>query len=170
MVGRELLRQARAAGLTVWAEGDRVRARGPRRLEPLVYQLIDRQAEVLAALASENAFTREVLETFDGELVDSDEPGSTVPFFIADPTVPVRACNGCKGRGFHKVRGGPEWVCDRCHPGPGPGPERWTERVQATEPSIFESMHRREAATERMDIRGLGKKGRRPTSWDGGQS
>jgi hypothetical protein len=51
MDGLALLQQARAAGLAVRAEGDRLCVRGPRRAEALVRLLLDHKAEVLAALA-----------------------------------------------------------------------------------------------------------------------
>jgi hypothetical protein len=53
---------------------------------------------------------------------------------------PRRRCNGCSGSGFHKVATGPCWTCDTCHP--GLGPDTWTDRHQATDPSSFKSMHR----------------------------
>ena len=70
-----------------------------------------------------------------------------------------RACNGCFGRGFHRVDGGPEWICDRCHPGPGPA--GWIETWSAPERSVFESMNLREDQAERLGLRGLGKRIRR---------
>ena len=47
-----LLDRARAAGLSVTAEGDRLIIRGPRRAEPIACELISRKAEVLALLAA----------------------------------------------------------------------------------------------------------------------
>jgi hypothetical protein len=51
MDGLTLLQQARAAGLAVRAEGDRLCVRGPRRAEALARLLLDHKAQVLAALA-----------------------------------------------------------------------------------------------------------------------
>lgn len=48
-----LLAQAREAGLTVEADGELLRIRGPRRLEPLARRLQVRKAAVLAALRGE---------------------------------------------------------------------------------------------------------------------
>ena len=45
-----LLDEARAAGLTLRADGDKLIIRGPRSAEPVARRLIDRKAEVLAAL------------------------------------------------------------------------------------------------------------------------
>lgn len=50
MGGVELLRQAQKAGLTVCAEGDRLKIKGPKKLSGLVQQLIDHKSEILAAL------------------------------------------------------------------------------------------------------------------------
>jgi hypothetical protein len=52
-----LLQQARAAGLTVLAQGDRLCIRGPRRAEALARQLLDHKVAVLAALATEAPIT-----------------------------------------------------------------------------------------------------------------
>jgi hypothetical protein len=46
---------ARRSGLVVWAEGDRLRIRGPKRLQGLVDELIANKRDVLAALAAPQA-------------------------------------------------------------------------------------------------------------------
>lgn len=46
-----LLRDARAAGLTITSDGDRLLVRGPRQAEPLARALGANKAAVLAALA-----------------------------------------------------------------------------------------------------------------------
>jgi hypothetical protein len=51
MDGLTLLREARAAGLTIEADGQRLRIRGPRGAEPLVQQLVANKTAVLSALA-----------------------------------------------------------------------------------------------------------------------
>jgi len=51
MDGLILLDQARRAGLSVVAEGDRLRIRGPRRAERLALSLIANKVAVLAVLA-----------------------------------------------------------------------------------------------------------------------
>src|SRR5262249_52861929 len=53
MDGLTLLDEARAAGLSVEADGDRLRIRGPRRAEPVALRLIAHKAAVLAALAAD---------------------------------------------------------------------------------------------------------------------
>jgi hypothetical protein len=52
MVGVMLLEEARAAGLTVQAQGDRLRIRGPRRAEEVALRLIAHKAAVLEVLAA----------------------------------------------------------------------------------------------------------------------
>jgi hypothetical protein len=51
MVGMKLLEAARAAGLTVMVEGDRLVVRGPKRAGKLALQLLNSKAEVTAAMA-----------------------------------------------------------------------------------------------------------------------
>jgi hypothetical protein len=50
-----VLSEARAAGLAVWAEDDRLVVRGPRAREALARQLLEAKPAVLAALAAEEA-------------------------------------------------------------------------------------------------------------------
>ena len=50
MDGLTLLRKAWAAGLTVQADGERLRIRGPRQAEPIAQLLIAHKAAVLTAL------------------------------------------------------------------------------------------------------------------------
>lgn len=47
-----LIAQARAAGLELWTEGDRLKVRGPREAEPIVAQLRDQKPAVMALLAA----------------------------------------------------------------------------------------------------------------------
>ncbi|MCK6486587.1 MAG: hypothetical protein HUU22_15615 [Phycisphaerae bacterium] len=68
MDGLELLQQAQAAGLTVRAEGDRIRVRGPKQAEPLACLLIQNKDAVLRALARQSGsfhYTDEVMELGD---------------------------------------------------------------------------------------------------------
>jgi hypothetical protein len=50
MVGLNLIREAGVAGLTVWAEGDRLRIRGPKAADVIARRLVEHKAEVMAAL------------------------------------------------------------------------------------------------------------------------
>lgn len=50
MDGMKLIDEARAAGLTVTALGNRLLIRGPRRAEAIAQRLLAHKAEVLAAL------------------------------------------------------------------------------------------------------------------------
>lgn len=61
---RELLAEARAAGLLLRAEGDRVHVEGPKKAEPIIAQLKERKPELLEALASDTCL--DVSETSDG--------------------------------------------------------------------------------------------------------
>lgn len=51
MDGMRLLQEAHAAGLTVFAEDERLVVRGPRRYAPLAQALIDNKYAVLMALS-----------------------------------------------------------------------------------------------------------------------
>lgn len=51
MDGLTLIRAARALGLTVIQDGDRLVVRGPASLEPIAQALLDSEAKVMAALA-----------------------------------------------------------------------------------------------------------------------
>ena len=53
MDGLKLLAEARQAGLTLRAEGERLLVRGPRHLEALAKRLLAHKAEVLPALEDE---------------------------------------------------------------------------------------------------------------------
>lgn len=90
MGGVDLLAAARVAGLRVRHEGNRLVMRGPKRLEPLVCQLLEAKAEVLAALR--------------------DEDGFAIP--------PLRPCRMCRGRRFWRHVHGGHFICDTCHPAP----------------------------------------------------
>ncbi len=59
MGGVELLRHARDTGLDVQAEGDRLRIRGPKRLEPLALELLRHKAELLAILWDHDHWARQ---------------------------------------------------------------------------------------------------------------
>ena len=50
MDGMILLEEARAAGLSVTADGDRLRIRGPRRADPVARRLLAHKPDVLSAL------------------------------------------------------------------------------------------------------------------------
>src|SRR5437879_5379609 len=53
MDGLTMLDEARAAGLSVEADGDRLRIRGPRSAEPVALRLIAGKAAVLRALTAD---------------------------------------------------------------------------------------------------------------------
>jgi hypothetical protein len=73
MDGVTLLRQARAAGLAVATEGDKLVIRGPRRAEPVALLLLAHKPAVIAALAADwRARYREAL-AYWGVLHPADE-------------------------------------------------------------------------------------------------
>lgn len=57
MDGMRLLVEARAAGLAVHVEGDKLVIRGPRRAEALALRLLEHKAVIMAALRGEQAST-----------------------------------------------------------------------------------------------------------------
>jgi hypothetical protein len=59
MDGLALLQEARAAGLTVQADGERLRVRGPRGAESLAQQILVHKADVLSALAAKRPLSAE---------------------------------------------------------------------------------------------------------------
>src|SRR5262245_42120474 len=52
MEGLTLLREARAAGLSLARDGDELVIRGPKRAEPVALKLIARKPEVIRALSN----------------------------------------------------------------------------------------------------------------------
>jgi hypothetical protein len=58
MDGVGLLNEARKAGLTVEVDGDKLRIRGPRRLEPLALTLLRHKADVVTALRGDDQWAR----------------------------------------------------------------------------------------------------------------
>jgi hypothetical protein len=48
-----MLAQAESAGLKIWAEGDRLKIKGPRSAEPLAKEIISRKPEVLEHLRAQ---------------------------------------------------------------------------------------------------------------------
>lgn len=53
MDGLTLLNEARGSGLVVTVDGDRLKIRGPRHLEPLVQLMIAHKAAVIRGLEGE---------------------------------------------------------------------------------------------------------------------
>ena len=58
MDGLKLLAEARRAGLTVWAEGERLLIRGPQKEEVLAKRLLSNKPELLVALDDEQCVCR----------------------------------------------------------------------------------------------------------------
>lgn len=75
MDGVGLLAVARRAGLTVVADGDRLRIRGPRRSEPIARRLLEQKSLVLAALpSSPPGPTAGPVPVYDREIAVADLP------------------------------------------------------------------------------------------------
>jgi hypothetical protein len=64
MEGLTLLREARAAGLSVARDGDELVIRGPRRAEPVARLLLSRKVEVIRALANATGWPARHREAF----------------------------------------------------------------------------------------------------------
>ena len=69
-----LLAQAQAAGLTVYAEGDRLVVRGPRSAEPLAKTLLAHKAELMPWLTAPQTSAREPVCPVCGALDWRDTP------------------------------------------------------------------------------------------------
>ena len=146
----QLMAEVTARGIELSVTGETLRYRPRASMTPELLALLEeRKSEVLARLRCDDEFTRTVLDVFGGEVVEPLESCPLDPEPDDPGTPPQRACNGCAGHGFHKVDGGPEWICDTCHPGSGPG--GWSETWSAPACSIFEAMHGREGQVERLD-------------------
>jgi hypothetical protein len=115
--GLTLLQQARAAGLTVTVEGDRLRIRGQRRADPIARQLIAHKGAVLEALAAgavpgAAADLGPKERSGDGP-AEGEDPRLTVPM-MGDPvdTAPgtlVRPTGRVCGSEATSALPGPDW-------------------------------------------------------------
>jgi hypothetical protein len=108
----DLLARARAAGLTVRAEGAELVIRGPRRAADPARALVAEKAAVLAALAAEEGerLVAAVAETFGVDLATI-----TVQPVSPEPAAPAPGCAVCGGRRFWKSMS-EAVVCATCHP------------------------------------------------------
>src|SRR4029077_19235558 len=127
-----LLAQARAAGLTVRADGDRLLVRGPKRLGALMDSLLAQKPAILEALRLEDAASTHLVAAAVAVSPDAvalrqpmewpppgatpARPGPVVDYYgPTAPTVPCRCCDRTAYR-----RAGTGWVCGTCHPAPEP--------------------------------------------------
>jgi hypothetical protein len=113
MVRLTILQRARLAGLSVRAQGDRLLVRGPRRLEALARELIDRKGEVMAALAEEKQTAWEdavPLELGDFKIRTLDD------LLSSETDQPRRRCYACRNARWWRLKRGGPWTCGRCHP------------------------------------------------------
>lgn len=86
MDGVTLLQRAKAVGLRVMAEGDKLVIRGPKRAEPVAQQLIQHKPAVMAALADTKRF-----EVPDGWTAESWRDRLRHLADRCEPIVPDRA-------------------------------------------------------------------------------
>lgn len=152
-----LLDELAALGVRVWRHESKVRF-SPREAVPeeSLLRLREHRDEVLLLL-----FLGEV----SGRRGLGEPATATDDVLLTEPPLesgarPLRGCNACDSREFHKVTSGPEWICDRCHPS-HTGllvSETWSAPV----PSLWESMRERNDRWQRFNVRGMGKRGRRP--------
>jgi hypothetical protein len=143
-----LLDELDGLGIVLELHGDGLRFR-PRGALPdhLLKRLKSDKAAVCEALR-----TRGRSADQRGRLIVPTAP--LVPPQLWDSDPPSRRCAGCRGSGFHRVAGGPAWICDRCHP--GAGPSAWVELHEALEPSVFEQQSRL-APKVKSDVTGKGR-------------
>ena len=86
------LAEARAAGLEVRAEADRLRVRGPRSREDLARKLLERKQEVLALLAEEDAEVAWRVAAMRPQV----PPREPIPVLTARATTPAPGrCDAC---------------------------------------------------------------------------
>jgi len=119
MVGLTLLDEARAAGLTVLADGDRLVVRGPRAAEAVARRLLEHKTAVLAALAPQVVESQAALDA-QQDLVAVPEPaagrddhggqGGTIE--VIEPFPPCPRCNSLE---LWQTLAG-NWRCLRCDP------------------------------------------------------
>jgi hypothetical protein len=127
-----LLDRARGAGLVVLRDGDRLVVRGPKRLGDLAAHLLDRKAEVMAALDAEaDPGVAMALAVFPGATVVNhaeaavwpppgawlSSPARPIDIFVTE--MPTAQCRCCGARAWH--RAGDGWTCSACHPPPSAG-------------------------------------------------
>jgi hypothetical protein len=87
-----LLHDARTAGLTIRADGDRLVVRGPRPLEWLTELLSIRKADVMAVLTQEqDPVIRRALEAFEGRIYSPPPAPPPTP----RPKLPDRGTRVC---------------------------------------------------------------------------
>ena len=87
-VASAALAEARAAGLEVRAEADRLRVRGPRSREDLARKLLERKQEVLALLAEEDA----EVAWRGAAMRPQVPPRGPIPVLVAREVVPAPGC------------------------------------------------------------------------------
>jgi hypothetical protein len=75
----EVLREARAAGLLIQADGERLLVRGPKRLQAVAHHLLRHKPEVLAFLATEGEEIAWRASNMQAQIL----PGKPIPMLVA---------------------------------------------------------------------------------------
>jgi hypothetical protein len=75
----EVLREARAAGLLIRADGDRLLVRGPKRLQATAQEVLRHKPEILVHLATERDEVAWRASAMQVQVL----PGKPVPFLVA---------------------------------------------------------------------------------------
>ena len=76
MVGLNLLAEARAAGLSVWREGDRLYVKGPKQAEEVAKRLIAEKEAVFQLLTLPRPRNSTLVTEDEWEIIEKD------PFYI----------------------------------------------------------------------------------------
>src|SRR4051794_16110792 len=79
MDGLMLLQEARAAGLEIKLDGDRLVVRGPRSAAPLAERLLEMKLEIIPLLESEDDEVTWRVEAMRRQI----RPGPIIPFLVA---------------------------------------------------------------------------------------
>ena len=118
MVQVSLLLQARARGLRLHIDGERLVIRGPRGEDALAKELLANKAAIVRLLrerpelASVDSFTAEAMQSFEGStVVDEGDCASA----SSDPrNRPPARCFNCGHTTWWRRRAASHWTCRRC--------------------------------------------------------
>lgn len=105
-----LLESARAAGLTIRADGERLTVRGPKSAEMLAKSILAQKVAVIAWLLAGAKTCHESSSTPTSTQSCASE---SVP---ATPTMSVERCYCCGQRRWWRSIYGPHLICAVCHP------------------------------------------------------
>ena len=120
MGGMSLLRRARLAGLDVWTQDGGVFIEGPEDQEALALEVIAHKAEVVEALAREQAgpWPKETV-AITADIFGVVNMADLMALGTTDR--PPGTCYACGGGAWWRLRRAKLWICTRCYP---PSPPR----------------------------------------------